>query len=615
MSEENLIYLMRHPCCQGMAEDDVRTIADATEIVSCRNGEYVHRANERLTAIYLVVQGRLSAMIQDASGTQIVSHSLKRGSQFGILAGARIEPIPLSLVGSEPSTLLKLDYERMLDFAAKFRQFQLNLFRIVGDDVKKQLSVDRIHTQPKIVTLIHLSPETRSLTPLLVKRIQELGERPCVASDDLDWQPMPGVHFRSLIEDGHYIMRSRAREQIKEWTKFGRIFLDCSCDTKQDDLERAIKTADRVFWFVRPQDWTAALDKIRTLQIKVPGWREKTDLVWVMDHQQTTVPYVTDLPKYIDQDFKLSLSPPSENQNRLLINGVERLIHRMRGVRIGLALGGGAARGMAHLGVIRALENAGIVIDMIAGTSAGAMTGALYASGLDTEYLIDCFTKDLRPAWIFRCLRHGGYWALLYKYRMQRFDPMLRKYVHDERLEQTQIPMQTVTVDLVSGEPKVRESGDTVASILESINLPGLSLPILRDNQALVDGGLVNNIPADVLVSKGCNFVIAVSVTAKLEQKFADIHTNSAQKSSRSPSTLETIMRGYLVQSANMNSIGVHPADVIIEPDATRFDLSAFTRAGELAVEGEKATIEEIPKIRQLLSQLDPDLFKSIVPQ
>ena len=81
---------------------------------------------------------------------------------------------------------------------------------------------------------------------------------------------------------------------------------------------------------------------------------------------------------------------------------------------------------------------------------------------------------------------------------------------HPHVFEQAHVPSFTVTVDLVSGEPKVRVGGDTVHGILESINLPGLSSPICRDGQALVDGGLVNNIPADVLVGKGCNFVIAV---------------------------------------------------------------------------------------------------------
>ena len=183
---------------------------------------------------------------------------------------------------------------------------------------------------------------------------------------------------------------------------------------------------------------------------------------------------------------------------------------------------------MSHLGVLKALEQNGIVVDMIAGTSAGAMTGVVYASGLDCDYSADQFAADLRPSWIFRHLPRGNHWYLLYKYRRGHFDPMLRKYLHDWRLEQLAVPCLSVTVDLVSGNSVVRERGDAVHAILESINLPVLSVPIVRDGQALIDGGLVNNIPADVLVSMGCNFVIAVSVTAKMEKEFCDITPDEA---------------------------------------------------------------------------------------
>ena len=111
---------------------------------------------------------------------------------------------------------------------------------------------------------------------------------------------------------------------------------------------------------------------------------------------------------------------------------------------------------------------------------------------------------------------------------------------------------------------------------MESINLPGLSTPIIGNGEALVDGGLVNNIPADVLVGKGCNFVIASSVTAKLEKEFGGIRVDDDAGSRKKPSTLQVLLRGHLVQSVNMNSVGVQPADFVISPDVTTFDLSEF---------------------------------------
>jgi predicted acylesterase/phospholipase RssA len=230
---------------------------------------------------------------------------------------------------------------------------------------------------------------------------------------------------------------------------------------------------------------------------------------------------------------------------------------------------------------------------------------------MDVDYAVDRFVTDLTPSWLFRRMRSGGYWYLLYKYRRGQFDPMLRRYLSDLRFEQLPIPMNTITVDLVSGEPKVRDRGDAVDGILESINLPGLSAPICRDGQALVDGGLVNNVPANVLVSKGCNFVIAVSVTAKLEQEFSKIRPDSPGPKYRSPSVIQTIMRGYLVQSVNMNSVGVQPADLIIELDVTNFDLSEFTRTKELAAIGLETTEASIERIRTSLASLDKELFST----
>jgi predicted acylesterase/phospholipase RssA len=238
------------------------------------------------------------------------------------------------------------------------------------------------------------------------------------------------------------------------------------------------------------------------------------------------------------------------------------------------------------------------------------MTGVAYASGLDCDYSASQFSKDLRPSWLFRHLRGGDHWFLLYKYRRGHFDPMLRKYLHDWRLEQLAVPCLSVTVDLVSGNSVVRDRGDAVHAILESINLPVLSVPILRDGQALIDGGLVNNIPADVLVAMGCNFVIAVSVTAKMEKEFCAITAARQGATGKKPSVVQTILRSLLVQNHSLNAFGVQPADVVIETDMRGFDLTAFTRAQERSAIGEAAGLEAIPKIRQLLHRLDPQLFR-----
>jgi predicted acylesterase/phospholipase RssA len=155
----------------------------------------------------------------------------------------------------------------------------------------------------------------------------------------------------------------------------------------------------------------------------------------------------------------------------------------------------------------------------------------------------------------------------------------------------------------------VRDTGDATRNILESINLPPLSLPIVQLEQAVVDGGLLNNVPANELVAKGCNFVIASTVTAKLEKDFMGIRSKKVGRMSQFISTIQVIMRQNMIQGYSMNAVGVKPADFVIAPDVTAFDIAEFTRADEMAAIGESTTNESVHQLKAMLSKLDPSLF------
>jgi predicted acylesterase/phospholipase RssA len=176
-------------------------------------------------------------------------------------------------------------------------------------------------------------------------------------------------------------------------------------------------------------------------------------------------------------------------------------------------------------------------------------------------------------------------------------------------MEQLTIPVSMISVDLVDGVPLVRDRGDATANMLESINLPPLSLPIVDAEQAIVDGGLLNNVPANALVEKRCNFVIASTVTANLEKDFMGIRSKKAQGLARFIATVQVIMRQNMILNHSMNAVGVQAADVVIAPDVTRFDISEFTRADEMAIVGEAAAGASIQQLKTMLSKLDPKLF------
>lgn len=609
MTDDKFILLKRHICSDGLSDEVVREIADQCEFVRIETGEYLHRANQSFHSVYLLIHGRILQSIMDPQGRVLVQRHQTAGVQFGALAAALGDPAPVDLVAEEPSTLLRLDYQIALHLTKKHEDFGQNFSKMIADAVLNLIMKDRRQQKPTLVGVFHQSSATRPLTRRLVVRLKELGEKPHILTDQPDWQAIDGVPDFKVFRDGNYVPVEEIQQQVVAWSNSKRTILDVDAAL---DLERTCIVAEvceQILWCVTPENWRDSLPKLQEIVSRAPGWRDKINVVWLLPGDCRFAPLAPEMAKLSRRNFKLSFEKPPANQNRELFNGFERIIHQLRGIRIGVALGGGAARGMAHLGVLKVLEQNGIIIDMIAGTSVGAMTGILYASGMEPDYNVDCFVQDLKPPWFFRQISNGGYWYLLYKYRRRKFDPMLRKYLKDSRLEQLAIPVQSVTVDLIEGRPIVRSDGDSVHAITESINLPVLSVPINRDGRALVDGGIVNNVPADLLVANGCNFVIASSVTASIKPEFASNRPETPTSKMKTASVMKTIMRTYVVQNVNMNSIGVAPANFVIQPDVTGFDITEFVRADEMAAVGAETAFNSLPKLKELLATVDKQLY------
>jgi len=598
--------LRRLDWAKGLSEEAFAAITSTAEWVEFRAEDVVIEVESEVTHVCFLVTGRMQATLYDSLGREIQKDTFVRGSVIGLFAVGLSDRSHVQVEATEPSAAIRLTLSDILRLTAKHPDFQLAMFRLSANIFKRYvMEVDRSLPQPSVVGIIHHSEASRPLCSRLARRLRDLDESPCIVGDDERWKPGEDIPFMLLVGDDE-------RQTIRrDWASDRRLLVDVRADHSPEAMMRFLSFVDIALWCVRPQDTDAAVHLLQRLEKSVPRWRDKIRIVWLLDANAPIAPYVREFSELAERDFKLTFDAPGANQGSLLQHGFERIVHHLRGIRIGLALGGGAARGMAHLGVLKALEQHGIYIDMLAGTSAGALTGTMYAAGLDPDYIVRCFKADLQPSWFFRQLPGAGYWYLLYKYRGNQFDPMLRKYLHRANMEQLILPMFAISVDLVEGEPLVREVGDATISVLESINLPPLSLPIIRSGQALVDGGLLNNIPANVLVAKGCNLVIASSVTAKLEKDFIEIRSKGRSRNSGFFSSIQVIMRQTMIQNYNMNSVGVHPADFVVAPDVTSFDISEFTRADEMALIGEATTNAIAANLHKMLSKLDSKLFES----
>jgi predicted acylesterase/phospholipase RssA/CRP-like cAMP-binding protein len=610
LDQQRLCIELQHlDWARQLKEAVLEKIAASSTLIGVPAGQVVIELESEISNVYFIVAGRLEGVLFDRIGKEIHRDTFQRGSVVGLFSVLLPDRSRLHVQAVEHTTVIQLALDELLRLTAKYPDFQLAMFRVSANIVKRLVMVDRELPMPAAVAVVHHSNASRRLTIELARRLRQLGESPCVAGDDERWRPEDGIPHKLLFENGVSIGSDRIKQLLKEWTTYDRLFMDFQVNHSPDDLDRMITYADIVLWCIRPEDVSAALQALNAVERSVPRLREKVCLVWILNPDEPTPPYVQGLYDFAVRDFKTCSGALKPNQGQLLTQGIERIVHHLRGVRIGLALGGGAARGMAHMGVLKALERHGIFVDMLAGTSAGAMVGTVYASGMDPDFITQCFKCDLQPSWFFRHIPNGRYWYLLYKYRWHQFDPMLRKYLANLRMEQLLVPVTTIAVDLVDGVALARDSGDAANNILESINLPPLSLPIVQVEKAVVDGGLLNNVPASALVAKGCNFVIASTVTARLERDFMGIRSKKPSGAGRFIATIQVLLRQSMIQSYSMNAVGVMPADFVIAPDVASFDIAEFTRADEMAAIGERTTNETVHQLKGMLSKLDPKLF------
>lgn len=260
--------------------------------------------------------------------------------------------------------------------------------------------------------------------------------------------------------------------------------------------------------------------------------------------------------------------------------------------KIGLVLGGGGARGVAHIGVIKALEQAGIVPDLIVGVSMGALIGACYAVGVPLEELekeVLSMTKKRAIATLLdlakpnKSLLKGG---KVFKY--------INRLLKDKDFSDAKIPLRIVVTDLGSGQEIRMKKGHLATAVFASISVPGIFPPIKIRNRYYIDGGVINPTPTDVAKDNNMDFIIGVDLMMKRDIEL------------KNPGIVTTLLQSYEIirtQGVKMKTEKANGRTIMIKPeiggtaDSFRFkDMPKFIEAGEMA------TRKAIPGIKQRLA-------------
>jgi NTE family protein len=276
---------------------------------------------------------------------------------------------------------------------------------------------------------------------------------------------------------------------------------------------------------------------------------------------------------------------------------IGKLLAKLHKKKVGLVLGSGAARGMAHIGVLNALEKAGIPIDMIAGTSVGAVVGSLYARLLNAAYIKDIALELGIRQWaqlIDPSVSRNG----LIKGR--RIKDLLKLNMGgDVRFSDLKIPFACVATDIVTGEEVVFDRGLVLDAVRASFSLPAIFTPVKLAGRYLMDGGIVNPVPVSVARQMGADFVIAVNVIHDIKNETED----TVETRKKEPNILHVIMQSIYIAAYAMIKSTLAGADVVIEPRVRHIGYGEFHRAREAIARGELAAANAIPRIKEKLGR------------
>ena len=265
----------------------------------------------------------------------------------------------------------------------------------------------------------------------------------------------------------------------------------------------------------------------------------------------------------------------------------------MRKVKIGLALGGGAARGFAHIGVIKALEAQGIVPDIVVGTSAGSVVGAMYAAGYN-GFQLQKMALEMDEASI-------SDWAIPFFSKApgvlkgEALQSYVNKTVRNQPIEKLKIPFGAVATDLKTGQPILFRRGNTGMAVRASSSVPSVFQPVSIGGRTYVDGGLVAPVPVRFAKEMGAEFIIAVNIS-------------SATEAQATASSVDVLMQTFTIMGQRINQLELKDADIVITPSLGTMGSADFNGRNLAVLAGEQAAAAVMPQIkaRLMAKQMSP---------
>jgi len=658
------IFLIRQiPAFRHLNWLDLHFIANQTTFVEYEKGECIYQKGDPPDAFYCVVSGRLSAYTSQSGKKEIIEYIYK-GMHFGIISLLTGEPHSLSFEALNDSVLLRIPQENFSEILKKIPRIGVDLSYSLSRRVKNLEHQKKAIFESTIISVysplrktgssfyaLHLAFELKNATaknvlfvnmesasttegqegrghpsfrwklpPVDFFMISQNPEKAlsCIEKSKEDVPDFLNVYFdldqehftkhvsrfvSNLANDYHYIILDLPNQMdrfvFSSLTQSDEVHLIVREDKEElkalvsllDDLKSSFKKdiiTDKVKIFIKEQEKQKSItyDRInRIIDYDIYGklpFIEESDITQVFDSPR----------------LNSSLAP----QQHPFVQAMRKTAREIGGVRVGLVLGGGGALGFSHIGVLDVLEKENIAIDMIVGSSVGSILAGFWALGYNAKQ-IEEWAKEFRSR--SKCLslldvifpRSG----LIAGWSIQRW---LRQKIGKAIFYEAKIPLKIVAFDIRKREEVVLNGGDIVSALRKSISIPGVMRPVVCDDQILVDGGIFNPLPTNVLTSLGVRKIIAVNIL----KSPADVRLDQEKQSQKnlkqkilSPNIFDILVHSFLTLDYILAEQRSQQADVLIHPDSAGVDWYELYKAEELIEKGRQAAYAALADIKQLI--------------
>ena len=628
------IALARMELLRDLPPDRLARIADCVEVRRYEAGDTVVRAGEPGDGVYFIHSGDAKVLDDESLDGERVIARRGPGEHFGELSLITGEPRSNSVVTDLDSELFFLSKRHYDDLMIAEPVLGIRLTRVLGTRLAR--AHHRHHRTPRIVGCCRVlaargdgvgaqllaeafATETHRAVVLLDLEAHD----PSCATDRLEQviARLPGSSLSredcAGVAPGTWRLAARRPSTLQSLRRpqvlpgllqllteaFDFVVVAVGIRTPSEVLVRVAKQSDILLLHVGrgASELREASELMALLRQECPLAESKL----VLAAEPRPASEVESNPE-IRLGRAVSHVLPAAPLGGATVRAHRRVARRLVGIGVGLSLGGGGARGAAHIGVLEVLEQEGIPVDLISGTSVGAIIGGGHAMERSTAEALELWRRETRvnPMRRYTLSKTAVFSA-------RGLEAMLRRLFGDLSIEELPIPFWAMATDLRRGAAIPIDRGPLWLAVRASCSLPGAVTPVCIGDSYLVDGGVSNNVPADVLRSQGARFVIAVDISRERGFEVAGDGTERRSWVGRklrrvprlrefleAPSMIHVMMRAMEVQALQTIRARAWSWNVRIRPEVGEFSSTDFSGTDALIARGREAAVASLPDIR-----------------